>query len=56
MGLVQQRVSEAYRLGFNTFILPKSNLRAIDPGQYPDAVFHGVSTIGEAFTGLRMSR
>ncbi len=56
VGLVQQRVSEAYRLGFNTFILPKSNLRAIDPGQYPDAVFHGVSTIGEAFTGLRMSR
>ncbi len=56
VGLVHQRVGEAYRLGFTTFILPKSNLRTIDTKQYPGAVFHGVSSIAEAFTGLRMSR
>ena len=56
VGLAQQRVGEAYRLGFTTFILPKSSLRTIDQGQYPGAVFHGVSSIGEAFTGLRMGR
>ena len=51
VGLAQQRVGEAYRLGFTTFILPKSSLRTIDQSQYPGAVFHG-----EAFTGLRMGR
>ena len=56
VGLAQQRVGEAYRLGFTTFILPKSSLRTIDQSQYPGAVFHGVSSIGEAFTGLRMGR
>lgn len=56
VGLVHQRVGEAYRLGFTTFVLPKSNLRAIDPQQYPGAVFHGVSNISEAFTGLRLGR
>jgi len=56
VGQVQQRVGEAYRLGFTTFVLPKSNLRSLDRGQYPGAEFYGVSTIGEAFTGLRMSR
>ena len=56
VGLAQQRVGEAYRLGFTTFILPKSSLRTIDQSQYPGAAFHGVSSIGEAFTGLRMGR
>ena len=56
VGLAQQRVGEAYRLGFTTFILPKSSLRTIDQSHYPGAVFHGVSSIGEAFTGLRMGR
>ncbi len=56
VGLVHQRVGEEYRLGFTTFVLPKSNLRAIDPQQYPGAVFHGVSNISEAFTGLRLGR
>ena len=56
VGLVHQRGGEAYPLGFTTFVLPKSNLRAIDPQQYPGAVFHGVSNISEAFTGLRLGR
>ena len=54
--LVHQRIGEAYRLGFTTFVLPKSNLRTIDQGQYPGAVFHGVSNISEAFRGLQMGR
>ena len=56
VSMAQQRIGEAYRLGFTTFVLPKSNLRAIDRGQYPDAVFYGVSNINEAFNGLQMSR
>ena len=54
--LVHQRLGEAYRLGFTTFVLPKSNLRTIDQSQYPGAVFHGVSSISEAFRGLQMGR
>lgn len=48
-----QRIGEAYRLGFSTFILPKSNLSQLDKSQYPDAVFHGVSNISEAFRVLK---
>lgn len=54
--MVQQRVGEAYRLGFSSFVLPKATLRTIDQKQYPGAVFYGVSNINEAFSGLRMSR
>lgn len=56
VSMAQQRIGEAYRLGFTTFVLPKSSLRTIDRGQYPEAVFYGVSNINEAFTGLQMSR
>ncbi len=50
---IVQRVGEAYRLGFNTFIIPKSNLNQIDFSKYPDATFHGVRNVSEAlkFTG-----
>ncbi|MEG2074532.1 MAG: magnesium chelatase domain-containing protein, partial [Angelakisella sp.] len=48
-----QRIGEAYRLGFNTFILPKSNLNQLDKRQYPDATFYGVSNIIEAFRILK---
>ncbi|MEG2088043.1 MAG: DNA repair protein RadA [Angelakisella sp.] len=48
-----QRIGEAYRLGFNTFVLPKSNLKQLDIRQYPNAAFHGVSSITEAFKFLR---
>lgn len=56
VGMAQQRIQEAYRLGFTTFVLPKSSLRAIDQKKYPDAQFYGVNSINEAFRGLQMSR
>lgn len=56
VGMAQQRVGEAYRLGFRTFVVPKSNLRGLNTNEYPEAEFYGVSNIGEAFAGLRMSR
>jgi DNA repair protein RadA/Sms len=54
--LVPQRIGEAYRLGFTTFLLPKSSLRAIDTNQYPGASFRGVSNISEALAVLRTAR
>lgn len=50
---ILQRVGEGYRLGFDTFILPRSNMKLIDQGQFPGAVFHGVSNISEAFGVIR---
>ena len=56
VSLAPQRIGEAYRLGFTTFVLPKSSLRGLDPSQYPGAAFHGVSNISEAFAVLRLGR
>lgn len=50
---IAQRIGEAYRLGFTSFIVPKSNMKQLDCSQYPQAVFHGVSNISEAFRILR---
>ncbi|MEA5012102.1 MAG: DNA repair protein RadA [Angelakisella sp.] len=50
---ITQRVGEGYRLGFDTFILPKSNMKLLDLSQYPQAVFYGVSNISEAFGIIR---
>lgn len=50
---ILQRVGEGYRLGFDTFILPRSNMKLIDQGQFPGAVFYGVSNISEAFGVIR---
>ena len=51
--LAAQRVEEAYRLGFTTFLLPKSSLRSLDPGRWPEAKFFGVSNLSEALAVLR---
>ena len=51
--LAAQRVEEAYRLGFTTFLLPKSSLRSLDPGRWPEARFFGVSNLSEALAVLR---
>lgn len=48
-----QRLSESYRLGFDTFIVPKSNLKQIDQKQYPDATFYGVSNVNEAIRFIK---
>ena len=54
--LVPQRIGEAYRLGFTTFLLPKSSLRSIDTRLYPGASFRGVSNISEALAVLGAGR
>lgn len=54
--LVPQRIGEAYRLGFTTFLLPKSSLRSIDTSLYPGASFRGVSNISEALAVLGAGR
>ena len=51
--LAAQRVEEAYRLGFTTFLLPKSSLRSLDPGRWLEAKFFGVSNLSEALAVLR---
>lgn len=45
----QQRVAEAYRLGFRTFILPKQCIRSIKEDEVPGAKIIGVSNISQAF-------
>lgn len=53
---IQQRVGEGFRLGFSSFVLPKSNLKALDQSQYPGAKFYGVSNLSEAVRALGLSR
>ena len=46
---VQQRVNEAYRLGFRKFVLPKNSLDKIKESDFPECTFYGVSNIKQAF-------
>ena len=50
---IMQRIGEGYRMGFDTFVIPKSNMRVLDVDQFPQAAFYGVSNILEAFEVLR---
>lgn len=50
---VAQRVGEAYRLGFTTFIIPKTNLPQIEQARYPDAQFYGAKNVMEALKFLK---
>ncbi len=45
----QQRVAEAYRLGFRTFILPRQCIKSIKEDEFPGATIIGVSNISQAF-------
>ncbi|MBP1558797.1 MAG: DNA repair protein RadA [Oscillospiraceae bacterium] len=49
----QQRVSEAYRLGLRTFILPSQCLNAVKESDFPDAKFYAVRNLSQA---LRLFR
>lgn len=50
---VQQRVSEIYRLGFKSCILPRSNLKQVDTSQMPDINLFGVSNLSQAIAVIR---
>jgi len=49
----QQRVSEAYRLGLRTFILPNQCLTAVKESDFPDTKFYAVRNLSQA---LRLFR
>lgn len=55
-GQIVQRIGEGYRLGFDTFILPRSNIKLFDQSQFPGAIFHGVSNIFQAFGVLQQRK
>ncbi len=50
---IQQRVSESYRLGFTTCIVPKHNLKAIDSREMPNLNLIGVQNLSQAISVIR---
>lgn len=50
---IQQRVGEAYRLGFTTCIVPKSNVKLIDTRDMPALNLIGVENLSQAVTVIR---
>jgi len=51
----QQRVSEAYRLGLRTFIIPKQSLGSIKQNDFPEANFIAVRNLSQALNLFRSS-
>ena len=56
VGQSQQRVTEAYRMGFRRFILPYQCLKSLDPQQFPKAELIGVRTINQAIKAAAAPR
>ena len=50
IGNIEQRLSEAHKLGFQRCVFPKSNLKRIDPPSGMEIV--GVDSVGEAMESL----
>ena len=51
---LETRLREAQRVGFDTAIVPKHNLRLIDPGQYPGLRLVGVAYLREAVNAIKL--
>ncbi len=47
------RMSEAYRLGFRKFIIPKSNFSVIEKSNYKDAQIYTISNLSEAINLIK---
>ena len=47
-------VREAQRVGFDTAIVPKHNLKMIDPSQFPGLKLVGVSYLREAINAIKL--
>ena len=45
---------EAQRVGFDTAIVPKHNLKMIDPAQFPGLKLVGVSYLREAINTIKL--
>ena len=50
---IQQRVREAYRLGFKTCILPQNNLKGMDTSGMPEIRLIGVQNLSQAISVIR---
>ena len=50
----ETRLREAQRVGFDTAIVPKHNLKMIDPSQFPGLKLVGVSYLREAINAIKL--
>ena len=51
---LETRLREAQRVGFDTAIVPKQNLKLIDPSQFPTLKLVGVSYLREAINTIKL--
>ena len=51
---LETRLREAQRVGFDTAIVPKHNLKMIDPAQFPGLKLVGVSYLREAINTIKL--
>ena len=51
---LETRLREAQRVGFDTAIVPKHNLKLIDPAQFPGLKLVGVSYLREAINTIKL--
>ena len=51
---LETRLREAQRVGFDTAIIPKHNLKMIDPSQFPGLKLVGVSYLREAINAIKL--
>ena len=51
---LETRLREAQRVGFDTAIVPKHNLKMIAPSQFPGLKLVGVSYLREAINAIKL--
>lgn len=51
---LETRLREAQRVGFDTAIVPKHNLKMIDPSQFPGLKLVSVSYLREAINAIKL--
>ena len=51
---LETRLREAQRIGFDTAIVPRHNLRMIDPAQFPNLKLIGVTYLREAINAIKL--
>ena len=51
---LETRLREAQRVGFDTAIVPKHNVKMLDPSQFPGLKLVGVSYLREAINAIKL--
>ena len=51
---LETRLREAQRVGFDTAVVPKHNLKLVDPAQFPGLKLIGVSYLREAINTIKL--